>query len=139
MDKRQVMGLVGSVALFVGVFAPLVNFPLRGSMNYLQYIPIGEIFLIISAITSVILTLRRDYGGLLIIGLISLGTVAFPFIHVQVRKSQPGLSAYLLQFVQFRWGWALLLVGAILVIAAAAVKGTKQNKACLNNHPFQNP
>lgn len=139
MDKRQVMGLVGSAALFVGVFAPLVNLPLLGSMNYLQYIEIGGIFLIILAITSLILTLRRDYGGLWITGLISLGMVALPFIDFQVRKSQPGSSAWLLQFVQFTWGWALLLVGAILVIAAAAVKGTKQNKACLNNHPFQNP
>jgi len=34
--KRQSIGLVGCVLLFIGVFLPIVSVPIAGGMNYFQ-------------------------------------------------------------------------------------------------------
>ena len=35
-DRRQIIGLLGCVLLFVGVFMPIVSVPVAGSMNYFK-------------------------------------------------------------------------------------------------------
>jgi len=36
MNRKQLFGLIGSIVLFVGVFAPVVSVPIVGNMNYFQ-------------------------------------------------------------------------------------------------------
>lgn len=136
MDKKQVMGLIGSIILFIGVFAPVVSVPIMGNMNYFQNGKGDGTIIIALAIISLILTLAKKYKGLWFTGLGSLGIMAFTFINFQMRMSEAksqmerelagnpfrGLADLAMQSVQLQWGWALLIVGAALVIAAAAIK-----------------
>ena len=64
----------------------------------------------------------------------------FAFINFQLKMSQAkadmeselagnpfrGLADMAMQSVQLQWGWALLTVGAALVIASAAIKDETQ-------------
>jgi hypothetical protein len=36
MNTKQLLGLIGSMILFVGVFTPIVSIPFIGNLNYFQ-------------------------------------------------------------------------------------------------------
>jgi hypothetical protein len=136
MDKKQVLGLIGSVVLFLGVFMPIVSVPVMGDMNYFQNGKGDGVLIIILAAISLILTLSKKYKGLWFTGFGSLGIMVFTFINFQMRMSSArtdlqrelvgnpfaGLGELALEFVQLQWGWAVLIVGAALIIATAAIK-----------------
>lgn len=135
-NTKLILGLIGSIILFVGVFAPIVKLPMVGDMNYFQNGKGDGTIIMIFAVISLILTLAKYYKGLWYTGLASLGTMIFTFVHFQMKMSETqsnmareladnpfkGLSDMMLQSIQIQWGWAILLVGASLVIAAAAIK-----------------
>lgn len=136
MNTKQILGLIGSIVLFVGVFAPIVSVPIMGNMNYFQNGKGDGTLILILAIVSLVLVLTKKYKGLWFTGVGSLAVMAFTFINFQMKisdmKSQMetelagnpfrGLADMAMQSVQLQWGWALLIVGAGLVIASAAMK-----------------
>lgn len=136
MPLRQILGLVGSLILFIGVFTPIINLPIVGSMNYFQNGRGDGVIILVLAAFSVFLTLNKRYKFLLFTGGVSLAILAFTFITFQVRMSQMqsqmkesmkdnpfgGLGEAMLSTVQIQWGWAILIVGAALLIVAALLK-----------------
>lgn len=136
MNTKQILGLIGSIVLFIGVFAPIVSVPIMGNMNYFQNGKGDGTLILILAIVSLVLVLTKKYKGLWFTGVGSLAVMAFTFINFQMKisdmKSQMetelagnpfrGLADMAMQSVQLQWGWALLIVGAGLVVASAAMK-----------------
>lgn len=136
METRQTLGLIGSILLVIGVFMPIVSLPIIGSINYFQNGHGDGVIVLILGVISLILTLTKKYGALWFTGLGSLAVMAFTFINFQMRMSQAreemqralgnnpfrGLADAALQTIQIQWGWAVLVLGAALVIAAAIVK-----------------
>ncbi len=133
---RQVLGFMGAFVLIVGVFAPLINVPIMGSVNYFQNGKGDGTFVLALGIISLVLILAKQYKWLWITGLGSLGLLTFTFFHFQSKISQMktemetglagnpfrGLVDVAMQSVQIQWGFALLAVGAILLIISAAKK-----------------
>ena len=92
--------------------------------------------ILVLAIISLILVLSKKFKGLWFTGLGSMTVMAFTFINFQMRMSDVkakmnadlagnpfrGLADMAMQSVQLQWGWALLIVGAALVISSAAIK-----------------
>lgn len=136
MGAKTTLGLIGSMILFVGVFTPIVSMPLVGSMNYFQNGKGGGVLIMIIAIFSLILVLKRRFGGLWFTGITSLLLLAFTFARLQMKISGAqkevaaelagnpfrGLADVAMQSVQVQWGWAILVVGAGLLIASAVIK-----------------
>ena len=141
MNTKQLLGLIGSIILFVGVFTPIVSVPIMGNMNYFQNGKGDGTLILIFAIVSLILVLTKKYKGLWFTGLGSMAIMAFTFINFQMKISDMkahmetelagnpfrGLADMAMQSVQLQWGWALLIVGAALVISSAAIKD-EQNR-----------
>jgi len=144
MNTKQILGLIGSIVLFIGVFTPIESVPIMGNMNYF---PNGQgnagTLILVLAVMSLVLVLTKTYEGLWFTGIGSLAVLAFTFINFQMKmanmKSQMeselagnpfrGLADMAMQSVQLQWGWALLIVGAGLVIASAAMKDeNKENR-----------
>ena len=135
-DAKQILGFIGSVILFIGVFTPIVSAPIIGNINYFQNGQGDGIFLIILAGISFILSITKKYKGLWFTGIISLLMLISVLISFQTRiaemKSQMNselagnpfkfLGDIAVQSVQIQWGWALLFIGSILIITAAAIK-----------------
>ena len=136
MGIKKLLGIIGSVVLFIGVFMPIVSLPVVGNMNYFQNGKgDGTIVLILAGI-SLVLVLAEKFKGLWFTGVGSLGIMLFTFINFQAKMSQikadleaelagnpfRGLADIALQSVQLQWGWAVLIVGAALLIASAAMK-----------------
>jgi hypothetical protein len=136
MPPRQILGLVGSVILFLGVFAPIVSVPIVGNINYFQNGKGDGVIILWLAVISVFLTLTKRYRVLLITGVGSLAVLAFTFINFQGRMSSArsemregmannpfrGLGDAMLSTVQIQWGWAVLIIGAVLLLASAVLK-----------------
>jgi len=136
MSTKKLLGVIGSIVLFIGVFMPIVSVPIMGNMNYFQNGEgDGTIVLALAGI-SLVLVLAEKFKGLWFTGLGSLGIMLFTFINFQSKMSQAkadmeselagnpfrGLADVVMQSVQLQWGWAVLIVGAALVIASAAMK-----------------
>jgi hypothetical protein len=143
MKTKQLLGLIGSIVLFIGVFTPIVSVPIMGNMNYFQNGKGDGTLVLILAVISLGLALANKYKGLWFTGIGSLVVMLFTFINFQSTMSQAkadmeselagnpfrGLADMAMQSVQLQWGWALLIVGAALVIASAAMKEeTSENR-----------
>lgn len=136
MNKKQTLGLIGSVMLFIGVFTPLISLPIVGSTNYFMNGRGDGTIVLILAIISFLLVLGKKYKGLWFTGFASLGVMFFTFVNFQNRMSEAkatmqeqlagnpfaGLGDLAMQSVQLQWGWAILIVGAVLIISSAAIK-----------------
>lgn len=133
---KLLLGLMGSIVLFIGVFTPIVSVPIMGNMNYFQNGKGDGTIVLVLAVISLVLVLAKKYKWLWFTGVGSLGVMFFTFINFQLKISQAkadmeselagnpfrGLADMVMQSVQLQWGWALLIVGAALVIASAAMK-----------------
>lgn len=136
METRQTLGLIGSIVLFVGVFTPIVSVPVMGNMNYFQNGKGDGAIILVLAGVSLILTFARKYRGLWFTGLGALGVLTFTFVNFQMRMSElksemhtqladspfRGLANMALQSIQLQWGWAVLVIGSALILAAAAAR-----------------
>lgn len=138
LDLRLLPGLVGCITLFLGVFAPIVRLPIVGSLNYFQNgRGDGVIILLLAAISLVLIVLRR-YAWLWLTGLGSLGLListlgnlvwAISRVRSEIETELAGnlfggLVQALFESVQIQWGWAILILGAGLVLAAAVQFGS---------------
>ena len=140
MNTKQVLGIIGSITLSMGVFSPIVSIPFVGNLNYFQNGRGDGVFVLILAIISLVLVLAKRYKGLWYTGSANFGILLFTFFHFQGKMSQVkadmetelagnpfrGLANMAVQSVQLQWGWALLIIGTILIIASAAIKDDHQ-------------
>ena len=136
VEPKQAIGLLGAIILFVGTFAPIVSLPVVVSQNYFQNGKGDGTILIGLAVVSALLVLLKKYEGLWLTGVISLGVLAFTFFNLQAKIT--GMDASLkadladnpfaaignvmLRSIQLQWGWAVLVVGALILVATAAMR-----------------
>lgn len=136
MSKRQVVGLIGSAMLFMGVFAPIVHLPIVGNLNYFMNGRGDGVIVILLAVISCIFVLLKKYKIVWLSGMVTLGVLFWTYINLQGRitsateemKSQlagnpfAGLGELAMQSVQLQWGWVILALGGVLVIISAVLK-----------------
>jgi hypothetical protein len=129
MDKRQTIGLAGVAALAVGVFVPLVSMPIVGSLTYFNNGKGDGIFVLALAVISALIVLARRYRALWLTGLASLGLIGYSFVNI--TRALAAMERELasnpfrgLANAQMQWGWALLVIGAMLLLVAAGSKSS---------------
>lgn len=120
---------------------PIVRLPFVGAMNYFQNGRGDGAIVMMFALVAVLLLVRRSYRMLWIPGLGSLAVVLFTFINLQHRLSETreemaaeladnpfrGIAEAMTGTVQLQWGWAVLVVGSVLLLLAAFEQGTSPN------------
>ena len=138
MTKRQLLGVLGSAILFIGVFMPIVKLPVVGEMNYFHNGRGDGVIILALAVTSFVFVLIQWYRQLWITSLSSAAVLAFTFFNFQSTMSQAtrqmeaelkdnpfrGLADLAVQSVQLQWGWAVLVIGIACLIVVAAMKDT---------------
>jgi hypothetical protein len=148
MKTKQIYGLIGSLILFIGVFCPVVSIPFAGSMNYFQNGKGDGSFILAFALISIFLVLAEKYDGLWLTSIGSMAVMLFTFVNFQSKMSQVkadmdlelsgnpfrGIADATMQSVQLEWGWAVLVIGAILLLVSAIVKTEfDSNSDCKTN------
>jgi hypothetical protein len=135
VGRKFLLGLLGSIALCIGVFAPLISMPIVGTQNYFANGQGDGTIVLGLAVISFVLVFLNRYRALWLTGLGTLAMIAFTFVRIQSvigdMKSNmrsdlqgnpfAGMAEAMLGTVQIQWGWAVLLVGSALLIASAAL------------------
>ena len=135
-DRKRLFGIAGSILLFIGVFTPIISLPFVGGVNYFRNGTGDGVIVLFLACISFLLSLTNRFRGLWFTGGASLAVMLFTFVNFQTKlaetKSQMetqlagnpfrGLADVAMQSVQLQWGWAVLVVGAGLVITSAALQ-----------------
>lgn len=132
MTDRKTLAMIGAALLFVGVFLPLVSMPIIGNINYL-YKGRGDGLIVLGlAIATALLVLTGRVRHILWTGLASLGVIAFSFVRLQSAMAEMdarmdeelsdnpfrGLAEAAMESIQIQWGWAILILGGLLVTYA---------------------
>jgi hypothetical protein len=142
MISKHQLGLLGSIILTIGVFMPIVSFPIVGSINYIYNGRGDGVLVLMLAVISIILVSLKIYKGLWFTGIGSLWVMLYTFINLQSGISKMkkdlnsdladnpfrGLADIAVNSVQIQWGWAVLVVGSGLMIACAASKNKRQQE-----------
>lgn len=131
----KILALSGSAIIAIGVFSPVIKGPFVGSMNYFGNGEGDGVFLLSLAAVSVLCVFINKMQYLWITALASLGMLGYSFYQFKLRMSAiteqmdkdlagnpfRGLADAAMGSVSIQWGWALLVLGAILVLAAAGM------------------
>jgi hypothetical protein len=137
-DLRMAVGLAGVSLLFVGAFLPIVSLPFVGSVNYFNNGKGDGIILVGLAAISALLVFLRRHRALLATGGLSVAMLGYSFYTLSqgLAAAQASMEADLagnpfaglaeaaMQSVQIQWGWAVLALGALLLLAAGLMKQT---------------
>ncbi len=140
MNIKQLLGILGSAILFIGVFLPILSLPIVGNINYFRNGEGDGVFVLVLAVLSLILTITKNYKFLWATGGGSIGMMLFTYytFYSEMSKQRAsletdlagnpfkGLAEAMMQSVQVQWGVAVMIIGAALILAAAIIKNDTQ-------------
>ncbi|WP_374165153.1 hypothetical protein [Arcticibacter sp. MXS-1] len=127
MNSRNYLGLVGALLLAAGGLSPMVHLPIIGNWNYWDLHPGLATVVYVLAALGIFAAISGKGGLLKFVGwteffliLLTLAAVyfkvndSFSFIPLKsLARAAAGL-------VHYRWiGWAMLLLGALIMIFSA--------------------
>lgn len=87
VDLVQLLGIVGSFILLIGVFSSIVNFPVVGMLNYFRNGTEDGAMLARLAVASLLLSIKGQYSWIWVTGSCSLALVTLSFVILQTRIS----------------------------------------------------
>jgi hypothetical protein len=108
MTSRNV-AVAGALLLFAGAFAPIASLPVVGDVSFLTYGKSVALFVLAMALLGSALAYAGHMRLVLWPGLGALAMLGFKFYRLQ--SGVDGAA-------QVQWGWAVLLLGALLMIWA---------------------
>jgi len=152
-DLPEILALVGSLLLFLGLFTPVVSEPLAGGMNFLKVGWPAYLIICFAAACMAAVFMRTPnilwgIGGMVCIDL--LGCLIGYFVELDKMKSDVGTklgtsgikqldelgqslgNAYI-ESVQLQWGCFILGLGAFLILTAAFLFGKRQSMGYPNS------
>lgn len=129
----KLIGIIGSLVLLLGVFAPIIRLPMVGSLNYFRNGSGDGVILIVMAILSLFYIFKEQPAKLFWTGSASLVTLTFTFVYFnwkmyQMRSKMDedlagnpfrGLAELAQSSIQIEWGWIVLVLGAGLLLLSA--------------------
>jgi hypothetical protein len=153
-SKSQSLSLIGSGAILIAAFAPLMNVPVVGAVTYFngdsQIAIATGVAILVLGIASLIIALIEKYSWLYAVGfssmLIAIGTIVSWKVYLARANNSPspptnGLLDYFTQSASkglvghssLSFGLPLLIYGAVLVMLAALLR--PRGIAPLNSEP----
>lgn len=136
MTNNKNVALIGAGLLFVGVFLPIISVPIVGSVNYFMNGRGDGTIVLLMALVAGGLALADRVRHVIWPGGISLLMLVFTFVRFQTGMAEMrskmdadlgdnpfrGFAEAALGSIQIQWGWAVLLLGAAMVIYAGVAE-----------------
>ena len=134
MDSR-ILGIVGGVLLLIGVFCPLVGVDFMGQSMSVSYIGSGTgtswegLVLILLGIAGIALAAMRKGRLLIVPGIVAIAILAYDYFSFKSKMSESlagagdAMRQQMEDAVSMKWGWIVLLLGAIALLIAGAMGG----------------
>lgn len=135
-NARSVCAFVGAALLILGVSAPALEVPIFGAISYFQYGKLQAGVILALASAAVIAAALKAFRWLWVAGLGTCATLLSTMyeFHSSLAETKAQVDTQLaghpfkevaaagIESVHLEWGWAVLAVGALLVLIAAAVR-----------------
>jgi len=132
MKDSKTLALIGAALLFIGAFMPIVSMPIMDSMNYFQNGRGDGVIIVVLAVVTAVLAATGHVRHVLWTGLAALGMLGFTFFRFESALDEAkakmstdladnpfrGLAEAAANSVQLQWGWAVLVLGAAIVVFA---------------------
>lgn len=136
MTPRQLIAVLGAVLLMVGAFAPLISVPVVGSISYFANGKGDGVFVAGLGAVALLAALAGKYRILPVGGISALLLLGITYYRLQSGLSRAraameaelagnpfrGLADGMMQAVQIQWGFGVILIGALMLIAAGVMK-----------------
>lgn len=128
---RQYLGWIGAALLLIGTFLSVKTYTYNGpnlglnisvpsaSQNFWDFSGLWAFIVLVLALASAGLAFIRDYKWLLVTGGVALVVLVVNFLYT--FSGVLGLSA------RPSWGWIVLLLGDLIVLAAGAMRSTARD------------
>lgn len=127
--SKQGVAILGALVSIIGAFCPVFSVPIMGTVNYFNNGRGDGIFILILSAMTIIFVLMKKYDVVKFTGpamFAVLGYTYFTFKNIISDVMEQtntelagnplrGIVDIAIQSVQIQWGFAVLLVGAILV------------------------
>lgn len=131
IGKKQHLGLIGALVLAGGVFAPIVQMPLFGNLNFFDHGHGYGVLVLVLAVISAYAVLIKAFRLLWLTCCGSLGLSLYtlyaplqglPGITMRMRMAFPGdaakpIAERMLRSLEWQWGWSILALGIVLLLA----------------------
>ncbi len=132
----HILGIAGAIILALGVFAPIISIPIAGSINLFHNGEGDGVALLLFAGLTILFIVLNRLKFLWYTGFASVAVLAYDFYEFKKRMNAAtadmaadlagnpfrGLADMAMASVQIQWGWGVLLLGAAIIITAAAVR-----------------
>lgn len=129
----KIQGIVGAALMAVGGMCPLIHLPIIGNWNYFDLdVSIATVFYLVVVLAFIASFIEKPklmricgwLGAILVVvtlaGVYFKSHDAFSFIHF---KKAINFAA---SVVKYRWGWFVILAGALALITVRGPKTTVQ-------------
>ncbi|MFH0921530.1 MAG: hypothetical protein V1913_14355 [Fibrobacterota bacterium] len=134
----QLLGIVGSLLLSLGVFSPIAKAPFKGTVTLLRADREFAAYILVFAAVAFVLSLRKRCAWLVVPGVSALAVLAAAMFNFyrQLTEATRGFRGIghgalehsvqnaVLDSVQWRWGGILLAGGIALILAAGIAAST---------------
>ena len=135
MKQRQVIGVLGSILLIGGVFSPVVQMPIIGSIDYFRGGELDGVLVLVLGAISLGLAFAKKYRWLFLTSIPALAALLITLIHFQTKISEmkakyiedigdnpfAGIGRMALETVKLDWGWGVLFLGVLLIGVCACI------------------
>jgi len=136
MTLKRKLAFGGSIAMIIGVFMPIVQIPIVGSIDYFRNGKGDGVVVLVLGVVSLLIAFSNKYGWLWVTGVASLATMGFTLVNFSSILAQTqanlntelagnpfgSLATAMFQSVRLQWGWLPLIGGAIVLLIAAGMK-----------------
>lgn len=130
--NSRILGIIGAVLLIIGIFLPIVSV-FGISLSYFDSFRMSSgavdgLIICGLGVVSLIIALLNKTRILIITGILALGVMAIDFFSFKSKMSEASsttnteLSSALADAIQLKWGWVVLVLGALLLIAAGLMR-----------------
>jgi hypothetical protein len=131
MIIRRALAVLGAVFIAVGVFMPILGIPIFRDQSIMQLRPNAGWILLGLAVVTILIVLARRLALLYIPGILALALLSYTLIAMQGRRDQiqsdiksnvantpvRGLVHGFVGSASLRFGWPLMMLGAITIVA----------------------
>ncbi len=130
VSRATIWGLLGAALLVAGCFAPIAALPGGEAATLIGSGSVPARLILVAALCSIALVLLRRRRPLLITGVFAGLMVFVEFLEhrnelVVVAGAGSSADAVLASFAT-EWGWALLVIGAALLLLAGLFPGRRR-------------
>lgn len=137
MKKTEILTFAGLIIVLFGLFVPILNIPISGSVSLVSFRTITSIIIAVVMINIVYQLLKKNskesFLSSVVLLVTTISSFLITFIAVEQVKSalfskNQGLdnnifggladtiTSLIMQSIRLEWGWSLLVIGSLLVL-----------------------